>query len=141
MANTGFEIVSIIIHDSSFVRNLEYDFDKEEDGKNPEVQFEYDVVPTITDNILQIDLMVNVASSLDGMNKYVFKSHTLGIFKYEDVTSVDVDYFSQINGPAIIFPYVREHLSSLSVKSGIFPVRLPPINFVALHKERKEEKA
>ncbi|NCD10471.1 MAG: preprotein translocase, partial [Negativicutes bacterium] len=39
-----------------------------------------------------------------------------------------------VNGAAIIYPYIREHLTSLSVKAGVGIILLPPANFAAYNK-------
>lgn len=46
--------------------------------------------------------------------------------------------FADINGPAIIFPFLREHLASMSLKAGIPPIMLPPINFIKLSASKTE---
>ena len=53
-----------------------------------------------------------------------------GIF---ELTNQKPGYFNEficINAPAIIYPYLREHLSSLTNKAGLPTVNLPPFNFV-----------
>jgi len=40
--------------------------------------------------------------------------------------------FFCINGPAILFPYIRAYLSSLSALSGIPLILLPTINMTGL---------
>jgi preprotein translocase subunit SecB len=47
----------------------------------------------------------------------------------------DYDLFGRVNGAAIIFPYIREHISGLSLKAGLGPIILPPVNFVGNQKK------
>lgn len=47
--------------------------------------------------------------------------------------------FCEINAPAILFPFVREAFASLSLKSGLRPILLQPINFVEVDKETSIE--
>ena len=42
----------------------------------------------------------------------------------------DIERISKINGPAILFPYVREYVSDLTRRAGHEPVYLPAINFI-----------
>lgn len=57
----------------------------------------------------------------------------LGVFlKNEEINQIDMDTFGKINAPAIIFPFIREHIASVSSKAGIPTILLPPINFVKL---------
>ncbi len=40
----------------------------------------------------------------------------------------DIESFIKINAPAILFPYVRAHVTTLTSISGIKPVILPTLN-------------
>lgn len=55
----------------------------------------------------------------------------VGIFECigESPLKSDYDAFGRVNGAAIIFPYVREHITNLSIKAGIGSILLPPVNF------------
>ena len=48
---------------------------------------------------------------------------------------LDLESFGRVNGAAIIFPYIREHLTNLSAKAGVGLIMLPPFNFTL--KEKK----
>jgi len=69
--------------------------------------------------------------------KEIAKSNIVmkGIF---ELTNQKPSYFNEfvcINAPAIIYPYLREHLSSLTNKAGLPTVNLPPFNFVNFGKD------
>jgi preprotein translocase subunit SecB len=51
-----------------------------------------------------------------------------------------IDFFKEVNAPAQIFPFVREHLATLSIKASLSPILLEPINFVDRHNSNKENK-
>ena len=51
--------------------------------------------------------------------------------KYEGSIEDSMQFFC-INGPAILFPYIRAYLSSLSALSGIPLILLPTINMTGL---------
>lgn len=62
----------------------------------------------------------------------------VGIFETSNGENVlNPEYFGQVNAPAIIFPFIREHLASVSIKAGITPILLPPINFIKLAEDKK----
>lgn len=59
----------------------------------------------------------------------------VGIFECIGETLLkDYEEFGRINGAAIIFPYIREHITTLSLKAGIGVIIIPPINFVKNNK-------
>ncbi|MBK6835049.1 MAG: protein-export chaperone SecB [Bacteroidetes bacterium] len=47
-----------------------------------------------------------------------------------------LDNFININAPAIIFPFVREEIASLTSKAGVGGVLIQPVNFVELNNNR-----
>lgn len=46
-----------------------------------------------------------------------------------------IDRFININVAAMIFPFVREHLATTTMKAGMAPVFIPSINFIKRYKE------
>ncbi len=53
---------------------------------------------------------------------------------------MDLNQFADNNAGAIIFPYIREIIASTTLKSGINPIILQPLNIPALIKQSKEKK-
>ncbi len=51
------------------------------------------------------------------------------IFEKVGDSTLNLEEFGKVNGAAIIFPYIREHLTNLSAKAGIGLIILPPFNF------------
>ncbi|MEA1971953.1 MAG: protein-export chaperone SecB [Candidatus Cloacimonadota bacterium] len=45
--------------------------------------------------------------------------------------------FLENNAPALMFPYIRQHIHNKTTIAGLKPLILPPINIVALLNERK----
>ena len=92
------------------------------------------------DNIGVI-LTVTLNQELEGKNLVEMRVTTVGVFKKQgEVPEEAITNFCDINGPAIIFPYVREIFSNLSMKGGLQPIVIQPINFVELSKQEKEKK-
>src|SRR5208282_409540 len=54
--------------------------------------------------------------------------------KASDLDDAVLETFCNINAPAIIFPFIREMISSMSLKAGVQPILIQPINFVDLSK-------
>ena len=46
--------------------------------------------------------------------------------------NLDLETFAEINAPTLIFPYLREIITSITVRAGIQPVILPPMNVLAM---------
>ena len=49
-----------------------------------------------------------------------------------DEENMDIKEFIENNSLALMFPYIREHITNITSKSGIKPIVLPPINLRAV---------
>jgi len=47
--------------------------------------------------------------------------------------------FAQINAPAHLFPFLREIVGNTSLRAGIPPLLLPPINLATMLSEKKKK--
>lgn len=62
-----------------------------------------------------------------------------GIFEFDNNLSLqEKGTFFTASAPAIMFPYLRAHISTLTAISGIDPLILPTINFVEGLRRAKE---
>lgn len=59
-------------------------------------------------------------------------------FEYQSVQPGDLDKYIAYNAPAIIFPYVRAYISSLTGLSGVSPIILPTLNMEKFGKKLLE---
>jgi len=53
--------------------------------------------------------------------------------------SVSIEDFSNINAAPIIYAYIRQHISNLTLQAGMSPIILPIINFFE-HYQKKSKK-
>jgi preprotein translocase subunit SecB len=98
----------------------------------------------------EIKLKFNSINNLGETNATVEITLSLELVSHENsilrLDSTFVGFFSIIKGeenmemkdylenhaPALLFPYIREHISTVTMKAGIKPVLLRPINLVSL---------
>lgn len=127
---SAFKFVSFIIEESWF---------KQKPGKKE--KFELSILPkgTLhkTKKIFQLDLFVEVTESNENLNA---KIHAIGIFNFKGVVNKEeLKTYFFLNAPAIVFPYVRAHVATLSALSGSGElINLPPLNIASLRKELEE---
>lgn len=126
--NRNYKLLNIILIESNFKRQANIQF------TNPDFNNELNI--NVEDSKKDNKLFITVTASLEGTlkeeNQFSFLTKYVGIFEFDDNLELSIDQFAKINGPAIIFPFIREHIASLSLKAGIDPILLPPINFVHL---------
>ncbi len=63
----------------------------------------------------------------------------IGFFEADEASAnMSLEQFAEENAPGFLFPYMREIISSTTLKAGINPVMLPPVNIRAMLKKNKE---
>lgn len=75
------------------------------------------------------------------IEKPPFKMHLelIGIFEVEDgAANMDLEHFGKQNAPALMMPFAREIIASLTSRGPMEPLLLPPINVYALIKSSKD---
>ena len=81
-------------------------------------------------NTFKLFLNVKVINSL---KELLIEIKTESTFQFSDNLPNLMKFFT-INAPAIIFPYIRSFISSLSVQSGHKPIIIPTLNLSGLAK-------
>lgn len=90
-----------------------------------------------TDNLLRMVLEVHLKHKLSG---FVLEAGMGGTFKFEaHPDKKTFDLLSNVNCPAIIFPYLRELVSDITKRAGLEPFYIQPFNFVEAYKHRKKK--
>lgn len=72
---------------------------------------------------------------LDSENNFNLKMMCIGIFSYDNDDEELILDFMSLNGPAIVFPYIRSFISSYTALSGFDTITLPTLN-LSSHKEK-----
>ena len=79
---------------------------------------------------INIDLKI-----FDIENDFNLKMLCVGIFEYDTDDEQLLLNFLSVNGPAIVFPYIRSFVSSFTSLSGFDTITLPTLN-LSSHKEQ-----
>lgn len=122
---SGFEINGIILLESNFRRTPEVEFS---DGTDDDLDISVNV--DTTGNMVVVEETVSFIRRFEEIEQVTIVVKMVGLFeKIGDESSLKIENFANVNGPAIIFPFIREHISNLSLKAGIGAIVIPPINF------------
>lgn len=94
-------------------------------------------------SMLQVNLRIAISET--GSETSIIDITGVGIFQIEKVNTIDtkkltVEYFAEHNAPAIIYPYLREYVSYISIKAGLNPILLPVTNFHAIADMKEKNK-
>lgn len=124
---SGFKIDNIVLVESNFKRIPNVTFNNPDITHNTNVE----VSVGVNGNNIIVTEKVDFTQSLKDVEEIKCSITMIGVFqKIGESPLDDLERFGKINGAAIIFPYIREHLTNLSVKAGINPIILAPQNFV-----------
>ena len=125
---SGYNINSIRLSKCEFYLNNSNAIVTE--GEVPKADISVESIFEIQDKKIKVDVTLSYSVSNSEENSEVKAFITMtGIFEAFGETSIPMENFGKANGPAIIYPYVREQFSSLMVKAGLGYHFLPALNF------------
>lgn len=76
----------------------------------------------------------------EGRDVVKLESTFVGFFSADEHKgNMDLGDYIKNNSSALMFPYIREHITAVTSKAGINPIMLPPLNLVAILNNRTEE--
>ncbi len=113
-----------------------------EKGKNMKIDFNLNNVFVPGTQQLQSTLSVKMELINDekgGEKTFVLEASVLGLFEEQQDSAVKLNDFSELQAPALLFPYLREVISSVTAKSVVGLLILPPMNVPALLKAQKKD--
>lgn len=129
---SGYNIKNLILLESNFRRESNVIFN------DPQI---------IQDISVELDVQVSENTSVFVNEHIIYKQifqekiqveasiKMVGVFEKIGDSQLDLEQFGNVNGPAIIFPYIREHITNLSAKAGLGLILIPPINFSGKKKQ------
>jgi preprotein translocase subunit SecB len=134
-ANASYNLLEILLTDCHFSRADKINSEDEGYNINYNIETGYDVA----EEKLFAWLGIKVEGLVENDKPmYSIEVRMVGVFTYNPDADLPLEKFANINAPAIIFPFIREQIATISLKSGIKPtVLLPPINFVKMAEENK----
>jgi preprotein translocase subunit SecB len=128
MANQDYSLLNIILLESTFKREWILNIDNPNVKNNTNINVSANTGP---DN-LNVIVELKFETLVDEKVEVVANIKMVGIFTAVDKPELPIEKFININAPAIIFPFIREHLASISVKAGMNVVMLQPVNFTKI---------
>lgn len=122
----GFRIHNILLTDSNFSRIESVEFNNPEIKQN--VQIEGTVNVNHENNMISVKQTLHYSQEFNGLIQVSALISMIGVFEKHGESPLNLEQFGHVNGAAIIYPFIREHLSNLSAKAGLGLIFLPPVN-------------
>ena len=134
--NHDIEIRSQFIKDLSFEKKEDYTFFTEEDFRG-KTDFSLNIEvenKQREENLIIISLIVNLEAKINKKTAFILEMTYCGLFKFPNVTEEILRRQIQIEGPKMLFPYVRRIISQIMLESGMPNIDIKNINFFDLYK-------
>jgi len=128
-----YTLSNIILLESLFQRNWAVSFG----DPNFKDTINIEITNSGAPDDFQVTLHLNYIAGIGDAKEISADIKMVGVFTLPENSVLPHEQFINVNAPAILFPFVREHLASLSVKAGLNPIILQPVNFV----KRAQDKA
>ena len=123
----GYKVENVSLLESVFSRVINFD---SKDGEiTNEINIDSQALESIESNKFGVTLELNFEGKQADKIICNSKIKMIGIFEVIGEPALTEDVFKRINAPAIIYPFIREHLHNICLKAGIVNVLLPTVNF------------
>lgn len=97
---------------------------------------------SVENGVFEVTITATVTARLQEKNKVMFliEATQAGIFQVRNLPPEELEPILETVCPNILYPYLREVVSSMSVQAGFTPVLLSPINFEAVYQQKLDQK-
>lgn len=133
---------SDLIFEDYEVEKIEFYNNLNFDGKdNINIDLDIDSSINFSDDNSGFLLKLSVKLFKDAVkNNYPFSMNlsVIGIFKLDTKNKEKISTFAEVNGVAILFPYIRAIISTYTANANVPPLILPPINVINYLKSKKK---
>jgi preprotein translocase subunit SecB len=95
----------------------------------------------LEEGVFEVVVTVTVTAKLAEKDKIMFliEAKQAGIFQIRNVPAEEMEVILAAVCPNILYPYLREVVSDVSVRAGFAPVMLSPVNFEAIYQQQKQQ--
>lgn len=96
---------------------------------------------SISEGVFEVTVMSTVTCKIGEKIAYLIEVKHAGIFQARNIPQEEIEPLLAVTCPEIIFPYLREAVSEMTVRGGFPPLLLNPVNFLASYQRNKEQQA
>ena len=93
----------------------------------------------LTDTDVEVELKIEGKAEAPGNVLFQFELIYAGVFRLQNIPQPDMHPIMMIECPRLLFPFAREIISSAVMNSGFPPLRIDPVDFVGLYRQRIAE--
>jgi len=110
--------------------------------ENPQIEVQlHTSAVTIDEGVHEVSVTATVTAKVGEKVMFLIEAAQAGIFTLRNLPEAEMEPVLAVMCPNILFPYLREVVSDVSVRAGFAPVMLNPINFDVLYQQQKQQQA
>lgn len=87
--------------------------------------------------VFEVVVAGTVTAKIADKVMFLIEVKQAGVFQISNIPGNEIEQILAVMCPNILFPYLREAVSDVSVRAGFASVLLNPINFEALYQQQK----
>lgn len=109
---------------------------------NPQIDMQLQTQAGIVEEgVFEVTVMATVTAKVGEKVMFLIEAKQAGIFQVRNIPAEEMEPILAVMCPNLLFPYLREVVSDISVRGGFAPVLLNPINFDVLYQQQKQQQA
>ena len=89
--------------------------------------------------VFEVVVAGTVTAKIADKVMFLIEVKQAGVFQISNIPGNEIEQILAVMCPNILFPYLREAVSDVSVRAGFASVLLNPINFEALYQQQKHQ--
>jgi len=93
----------------------------------------------LSENEVEVELKIEGKADSQGSVLFQFELIYAGVFRLLNIPQPDLHPLMMIECPRLLFPFAREIISNAVMNSGFPPLRIDPVDFVGLYRQRMTE--
>jgi len=110
--------------------------------ENPQIEVQLQTSASTLDNgVNEVTILATVTAKIGEKVMFLIEAKQAGIFTLRNLPEAEMEPVLAVMCPNILFHYLREVVSDVSVRAGFAPVMLNPINFEVLYQQQKQQQA
>jgi preprotein translocase subunit SecB len=107
--------------------------------ESPQIELQLNTqAEPIGEALFEVTVTVTVTAKLKDKVMFLIEAKQAGVFQIRNIPQTDLESMLAVVCPNLLYPYLREAVSDLSVRAGFAPVLLNPLNFEALYQQQKQ---
>ncbi|OGS90384.1 MAG: protein-export chaperone SecB [Gallionellales bacterium GWA2_60_18] len=110
------------------------------DRENPQIDVQlHTQAASVEDGVFEVAVTATVTAKVGEKVMFLIEAAQAGIFQVRNAPQEELEPVLAVVCPNILFPYLREVVSDMSIRGGFAPVLLNPVNFEVLYRQQKQQ--